>query len=64
MKKQLVMAIVFVLSWACATMFTHGINDLIEGYLKKHHHRFLAHMSCFFVLLVLLVGVSYQTNNY
>ena len=43
MNKELLITLAMIFSWAAATIFTSGINEVLKAHIKKNHHKYLVY---------------------
>lgn len=58
MKKELVLALIMVFSWASATFFTEGADDIIDKYVTKYHHKAVIHIGVAFIFILIIIYLS------
>lgn len=52
-----------VCSWACATLFTNGVEIVVDKYTVKYHHKIVIYMISSAIFLAILVYLSLKTGT-
>lgn len=59
---QLTLSLIMVFSWTCATLFTNGIDNIVNGYVSKYHHRSFIYFASSMLFLVAIVYLSHNNS--
>jgi hypothetical protein len=51
-------AIITVLSWTCATLFTSGVTNIVDKYINIYKHRTFIYFFVSFIFLLLVIYFS------
>ena len=65
MNNELLITLAMIFSWAAATLFTSGVNELLNTHIKKGHHKYLIYflMTSIFIALVIFCNSHAQHHK-